>query len=204
MTGKFPEKWEGTVGGIKGAVRSVKPLKTQIDNAVRRIERQANRINGYIEHYTRRDRELSERIVQAYERRDEARAKMLANELAEIRKHKDLLMSSKTSLDKAALRLRTIYEFGNFMSVISSAKETVKNVHKSVSNLIPGVSLEFDQIEKMLSDVAMDVTQNAGLNLNFDVESDEAGRILEEAAIIAESKIKFPASPKDSSSEKSQ
>lgn len=201
MTEKFSERWEGNLGGIKGSIRPIKPLKRQVNVAVRQIERQINRINGYIEYYTRRDKELSEKILQAYEKHDEARAKIFANELAEIRKHKNLLMASKMSLDKAALRLRTIYEYGNFMSVVCSAREVVQNVRSSISDLIPGIRPELSQIESLLNDIILNTREKASINLNLGVESEEAEKILEEAAMVAESKIKvkLPDSPKDSS-----
>jgi len=199
LTEKFSERWEGNLSGIKGAIRSNKPLKRQVDLAVRQIERQVSRINGYIEYYTRRDKELSEKILQAYENHDEARAKIFANELAEIRKHKDLLMASKMSLDKAALRLRTIYEFGNFMSIVCSAREVVQNVRSSISSLVPGISPELNHIEGLLNDIILNTRENMDVNLNLNVESEEAEKILEEASMIVESKIKMnlPDSPKE-------
>jgi len=199
LTEKFSERWEGSLSGIKGAIRSSKPLKRQVDLAARQIERQVSRINGYIEYYTRRDKELSEKILQAYENHDEARAKIFANELAEIRKHKDLLMASKMSLDKAALRLRTVYEFGNFMSIVCSAREVVQNVRSSISSLVPGISPELNHIEGLLNDIILNTRESMDVNLNLNVESEEAERILEEASMIVESKIKMnlPDSPKE-------
>jgi len=199
LTKKFSKRWEGDLGGIKGAIRAGEPLKRKVNLAVRQIERQISRINGYIEHYTRRDRELSEKILKAFENHDEARAKIFANELAEIRKHKDLLMASKMSLDKAALRLRTIYEFGNFMSIVCSAREVVRNVRSSISSLIPGISPELNHIETLLNDMILNTGENVSVNLDFNVESEEAERILEEAAMVAESKIKMnlPDFPKE-------
>jgi len=199
LTKKFSKRWEGDLGGIKGAIRTSEPLKRKVNLAVRQIERQISRINGYIEHYTRRDRELSEKILKAFENHDEARAKIFANELAEIRKHKDLLMASKMSLDKAALRLRTIYEFGNFMSIVCSAREVVRNVRSSISSLIPGISPELNHIETLLNDMILNTGENVSVNLDFNVESEEAERILEEAAMVAESKIKMnlPDFPKE-------
>lgn len=199
----FPKKWESGADGIKGTVRPVKPLKIQVNEAIKRIESQLGRINGYIDQYTKRDRELTEKIIQAYEKHDEDRAKILANELAEIRKHKDLLVNSKMSLDKAALRLRTIYEFGNFTSAVSLAKGAVGEVRASLSNFIPEINLELNQVEKMLDDVMVEVGQGVGENLNLDVESMDAQKILEEAALVAESKIRLPDLPKSKSDSKS-
>lgn len=192
MTGDFSGKWEGSTKGIKGALRPIEPLKIQVDRAIKFIEAQLSKVNEYIEHYIRREKELSEKIVQAYERHDDARAKMIANELVEIRKHKDLLINSKLFLDKAALRLRTLYELGNFTSIINIAKRTVREIRANIAPLFPGINPELMQIERMLDEMMLDVSRSASENLNFDVEGMEAEKILEEAAIVAKSKMMIP------------
>jgi division protein CdvB (Snf7/Vps24/ESCRT-III family) len=194
----FSERWEGKTEGLKGYLNQTTPLKDRLEGAIRRIESQLSKINGFIEYYSRREKELSEKVVHAYERHDEARAKIFANELAEVRKHKDLLINSKLSLDRAALRIRTIYEFGNFASAVSSAKKIVGEVREGVSNLMPGVSSEFSQIENMLETLITEVGQNTCENLNFNLEGEEAEKILEEAKIVAKNRVakSFPEFPK--------
>lgn len=188
MSSNFHEKWEKEVGGLKGALRPTPSLKDRLNSAVRHIELQLNKVNEHIERYDRRERELLEKIVSVYERHDEARAKTLANELAEIRRHKSLLIDSKMSLDKTALRLRTIYEFGNFMSAISLARKTVGETREKIASIIPEINTELTQVEKVLDDVVNEVSGTMHENLAFDSESVEADRILEEAAIVAKNR----------------
>jgi len=199
LTGDFSGKWEGPIRGIKGALRPTEPLKIQVDRTIKFIEAQLGKVNERIENYIRREKELSEKIVQAYEKHDDARAKIIANELAEIRKHKDLLINSKLSLDKAVLRLRTLYELGNFTSIMNIAKRTVGEIRVNMAPLIPGINPELMQIERMLDEIMMDISRSAGENLNFDVEGVEAEKILEEAAIVAKSRMrmKFPDLPRN-------
>lgn len=190
MTDKFSEKWEGKLGGIKGAVRPARPLRNQIQNAIKKIEGQLNRINREIEEYNRRERNLTENLIQAYEKHCEDRAKIIANELVEIRKHRELLMASKISLDKAALRLRTIYEIGDFTSIILSAKDIVKEARSKVADSVPEIGSELSHIEEMLNNIMMETCKNTKMDLNIDVENEEVEKILEEAAIVAEGKVK--------------
>ncbi|MEM2430400.1 MAG: hypothetical protein QXX94_00305 [Candidatus Bathyarchaeia archaeon] len=203
MTDDFFKKWEEEGRGIRGSLRPVEPLKFQVNKAIKYIEAQLNRVNEYIEHYTSREKDLSEKIIQAYEKYDDARAKLFANELAEIRKHKDLLINSKLSLDKAIVRLRTLYELGNFTSVMHVAKRIVGEIRTNIADLIPGMNTELMQAEKMFDEIMLEVSQGAIENLNFNAEGLEAEKILEEAAIVAESKmkIKFPDLPKNKGNE---
>jgi len=189
LTTNFFKSWEEGSGGLKGALRPIPPLKDRLDKAIKRIELQLNKINGHIEHYDKREKDLSEKIVWAYEQHDENRAKMFANELAEIRRHKSLLVNSKLSLDKAALRLRTLYEYGNFASAISLAKKAVSETSEKISSITPEISSELIQVEEILNEITIEVGRSAMENLNFDAENMEAEKILEEAAIVAKSKI---------------
>jgi division protein CdvB (Snf7/Vps24/ESCRT-III family) len=199
LTDDFSGRWEGERGGLKGALHPVKPLKNQMNEAIRGIERQVNKVSNYIEHYTRREEELMEKIIKAYEARNEVKAKEIAEELAELRKHKLMLINSELSLNMALLRLRTIYEFGNFMSVVGSAKETVQKVRSEILNLAPDVGSELNKLEGMLNNVMLEANQDLNLTLNFNVESEETDEILKEASMLVESgmKRKFPFFPNE-------
>ncbi|MBS7654574.1 hypothetical protein KEJ43_05825 [Candidatus Bathyarchaeota archaeon] len=197
MANDFSERWEGERGGLKGALHPIKPLKNQMNKAIMGLERQANKVSGYIEHYVNREEELMERLIRAYEAHDEAKAKQIAEELAELRKHKLMLINSELSLTMALLRLRTVYEFGNFMSVVGSAKETVQKVRSGILNLAPDVSSELNKVEATLNNVMHEADQDFNLTLNFDMGGEEAEEILREASMLVKSGVKrrFPFSP---------
>lgn len=197
LVNDFSEKWEGERGGLKGALHPIKPLKNQMNKAIMSLECQANRVSSYIEHYAKREEELMERLIRAYEARNEAKAKQIAEELAELRKHKLMLINSELSLNMALLRLRTVYEFGNFMSVVGSAKEIVQKARSEILNLAPDVSSELNKVEATLNDVMLEADQDLNLNLSFDTIGEGAEEILREASMLVESGVKrrFPFSP---------
>jgi division protein CdvB (Snf7/Vps24/ESCRT-III family) len=199
LTDNFSGKWEGERGGLKGTLHPIKPLKNRMNEAIGGIERQANKVSNYVEHYAKRERELMEKIIKAYEARNEVKAKEIAEELAELRKHKLMLINSELSLNMALLRLRTIYEFGNFISVVGSAKETVQRVRSEILNLAPDVSSELNKVEDTLNNVMLEANQDLNLTLSLDVESEEAEEILREASMLVESGMKrrFPSSPNE-------
>ncbi|MEM2398653.1 MAG: hypothetical protein QXW55_01665, partial [Candidatus Bathyarchaeia archaeon] len=53
----------------------------------------------------------------------------------------------------------------------------------------PEISSELIQVEEILNEITIEVGRSAMENLNFDAENMEAEKILEEAAIVAKSKI---------------
>ena len=201
MSRGFHQKWEEQPQGLKEALRPAKPLKPQINGAVSRVENQLSRINGYIEQYAVREREIFNKIVQAYERHDKARASMYANELAEVRKQKAILIHSRLALDNATLRLRTIFEFGNVASVLTSAVDMIQSVKNGLSGIMPEVSNELSNVETCLSDIMFEMGQTADSSISFEASSEESEKILKEAAIVAETrmKMKFPEMPQEPS-----
>ena len=187
LTSSFPDKWEGNTEGLKGALRPTPPLKNQVNEAIRKIEIQLSRLNNHIAYYARREKELTERIIKAYEMHDEIRAKEIAEELAELRKHKAMLVNSELSLNAALFRLRTIYEFGNFTSAICTAKEIVQNVNSKISRLMPNVGSSLSKVEDMLNGLMLEASQDVNVALSPSVESADAEKILEEASMLVKS-----------------
>jgi len=201
LSKKFSKKWEGGKRRLIPAVRKPKPLKPQINYAANRVEQQIHRINSYINRYTDRDRSLFEKIVQAQEKHDNRRAKIFADELAEIRKQRNLLMNAKLSLDNVALRLRTVFEFGNFVSAVSPVVGTLQNIKKGISGIMPEVGNELGDVGMRLNNLVIEMGQGTGTAFDFEVSSEDAQKIIEEAAIVAENrmKMKLPELPTEES-----
>ncbi len=158
-------------------------------------------MDNYINRYTDRDRSLFEKIVQAQEKHDNRRAKIFADELAEIRKQRNLLMNAKLSLDNVALRLRTVFEFGNFVSAVSPVVGTLQNIKKGISGIMPEVGNELGDVGLRLNDLVVEMGQGTGTAFDFEVSSEDAQKIIEEAAIVAENrmKMKLPELPTEES-----
>lgn len=199
LSSRFSKKWEEQREGLKGTLRPTKPLKSQINHATNRVEIQIQRINNYIGQYTHRDKELFKKITQAYEKHDNEHVNILANELAEIRKQKNILIHNKLALDNVALRLRTVSEFGNYVSVLTPVFGILQNIRTGISNIMPEVGNELGQVETALNDIVIGMGQSTGITFDFNPESEAAEKIIEEAALIVESRMKtrLPELPQD-------
>ena len=73
----------------------------------------------------------------------------------------------------------------------------VKNVKAGLSTMMPEVENEMGEISEMLGGILMDAGQVGGYTINFDSANEEATKIMEEAASVAENnmKDKFPDLP---------
>jgi len=190
LSEKFKRKWEDQPKGVKKVLGKSEPLKPKINRVLTRVEAQAQRINEYINKYDYRDKEIFEKIIQAQQRHDSAHAKILADELSEVRRQKNILMHSSLALENVRLRLRTVYEFGNTASSVSGVVNTLKSVRNGVSGVLPDIGNEIFNVETMLGDIVMDIGGTVGAAIDSGPVSEDASKILKEAAIIVENRTK--------------
>jgi division protein CdvB (Snf7/Vps24/ESCRT-III family) len=201
---KFAGKWEDEEKlplhkKIKDKVRPPSSLKPRLDKANKRMQIQIRKLNKAAKHFSERDKSLFAKTVKAYSKHDLVRAKVYANELAEIRKTKKQIMDTKLALEQISLRLGTVSEFGDVVSMLSPTVSVLQNIGKGLTNTLPEAGKELGQIGNLLNGIIADSNQGTGMDIDFEAPNDEAKNILSEAAKIAEQNIKqqLPEIPTD-------
>ncbi len=194
---KFAENWEKPKTGIKGLIRPGAPLRQKIELAARRVEAQIQYLNGAINMLTERDKALFQKVVEAYSKREMQRAKVYANELAEIRKMTNFMMNAELALERVALRLRTVTQLGNVTAALAPVGKVLQSIRSGVAGIFPGAEREFNEIGILLDEIMIEASQTTGMTPDFETASEEAQKILDEAAIVAEQRMreKFPELP---------
>jgi division protein CdvB (Snf7/Vps24/ESCRT-III family) len=203
MSERFAKKWESSreersfVSSLREAVISPPPLKPRMDQAVRCLEVQIDKLDKASERFNQKDRSLFSKIVDAYAKHDTAHANVYANELAEIRKMAKLTMNARLALDQVCLRLRTVSEFGDIVSNLGPAIGVLRSVSGGLCGVFPEAENELGEIGNMLSGIMFDAGQGSGMTLNFNSVNEESSKILAEAATVAEQKVNanFPDLP---------
>ena len=205
MSERFAKKWETRreeqqpfTNRIKDAVKPPGPLKPRLDFAVRRIELQVQKLDQATDRFTQRDKAIFARIVDAYTKHDTARANVFANELSEVRKMERLIINAKLALEQIVLRLRTVSELGDVVSTLGPAVGVLRSVKAGLVSVFPEAENELGEIGNMLSGIMIEAGQgSSGMTLNFDSVNEDASKILNEAATVAEQRIKekFPDLP---------
>jgi len=198
MSSKFTKKWEeGELKGLKAAIRPSEPLRTKIELAIRRVEAQIQYLEGALNRLSERDKYLFSKIVEAYSRHQMKRARVLASELAELRKMANFMMNAQLALERVALRLRTVTQLGNVVATLAPATKVLQSVRAGIGGLLPNAERELGQIGTMLNDLIIEAGEVAGVTPDFEIASDDAQRILDEAALVAEQRMKerFPELP---------
>jgi len=202
LSRKLARRWGGEdktpiTTKIKETLRSPSPLKPRLDYAIKRLDVQIQRLDRATDRFSERDKSIFARIVDAYSKHDMIRANVLANELAEIRKMEKMIIRARLALDQIVLRLSTVSELGDVVTTLAPAVGVLRNVRNGMAVVFPEAEREFGTIGNLLNGIIMDASHSTGLNINFQEASEDAQKIMNEAATVAEQKVKekFPELP---------
>jgi division protein CdvB (Snf7/Vps24/ESCRT-III family) len=203
MSERFAKKWENKKEGnsfadtVRGSVKQQQPLKPQLDFAVKKLDMQITRLDQANERFTQKDKALFAKLVDAYSKHDTAHANIYANELAEVRKMAKLTMNARLALDQVSLRIKTVSEFGDIVSTLGPAIGVLRSVSVGMCGVLPEAENELGEIGNMLSGLMFDAGTTCGSSLNFNNVNEDAAKILDEAAVVAEQKVSanFPDLP---------
>jgi len=180
---------------IHGMIKKEPPLKPRIQQSVGKLNQTISKIDYMHKKLQEKDAKLFNRIVDAQQRHDKTTGKVLANELAEVRKNERMLGNLKLSLDQVQLRLSTMNELGDAMVTLGPVIATMRSIGPALSRFIPQAGAEFEMMSGLLGGM---MTDSFGGSFELDSSSnEETDSILREAAAVAGNRIgeKFPSVP---------
>ena len=196
MADDFIDKWKekkqpsSFFSRIKNSGKASIGLKKQIRTVLQRIEIQKQKLNNAQNRFEKRDASLFKRTVKALSNRDAMRANVLAGELAEIRKVEKMLMHAALALESVSLRLNTVSELGDVVTVLAPAAGVLNNIRVGMSGIFPEAGHELGNIGTLMTDIVSATHHETGMQVNINKASLEANNILQEAEIAAENKLK--------------
>jgi division protein CdvB (Snf7/Vps24/ESCRT-III family) len=165
-------------------------LKEQITQVTQRLDLQTKTLDNAVLRFQSRDADIFNRVVKAMTQRDEARANILATELSEIRKVEKMLNHASLALQSVSMRLSTVSELGDLVTILSPAKSLLTNIRTEMCGILPEASQELGNIGNLLSDIVVTTNQGTDTPVNTITASADALQILEEAEVAAESRLK--------------
>ncbi|QQG48135.1 MAG: hypothetical protein HY247_05100 [archaeon] len=199
----FANKWEkkeqgpGIIDRLKDSVRPPTPLKPQIDQANRQIRVLISQLDSTVNRIKQRDSVIFRGVVTSLAKHDTAHAAVYANELTEVRKMGKVVTQAQLALEQISLRLGTITDLGEIASTLAPAVSVIRSMKESLQVALPEADKEIGEISGLLSSVLIDAGTTGGLSLNFDVANEDAQKVMEEAAAVAEQRMRdsFPELP---------
>ncbi|MCI0557454.1 MAG: hypothetical protein MN733_03085 [Nitrososphaera sp.] len=202
MTG-FDKNWSNqnrasASDKLKESLSPQGPLKPRIEAAVNKLQLQTSKLDTMITKLNERDASLFRKVVDSMQRHDTDSAKVLSNELAEVRKISRTLGGAKMALEQVSMRLSTIHELGDAMVAIGPAISSIKNLKPGLSRFVPGADSEINNMQNLLSGIMMESIQSNGLGIEVNTGAGgDIDQIMMEASAVAEQRVtdKFPSIP---------
>lgn len=201
----FTDKWErkeqgpSFAGRIIEKIRTPTPIKVQIEQANRQVRLLIGQLNVAVGRIKQRDEEIFRHVVASLARHDNQHAIVYANELSEIRKLGKMVTQAQLAMEQISLRLGTITDLGEIASSLAPAVAVIRSMKDGLQTVMPDAEREMGEISGLLSSILVDASATGGLSLNFDAANEEARKVLDEAASVAEERMKenFPEIPSD-------
>ena len=173
------------------------PMRYKLAMALYKVKIQVNRLEHLFNKLQERDKMLFEKVVSAQMMKDSARAAIYANEVAEVRKIAKTVLRAQLALEQVALRLETVRELGDVLVTMAPIVEVIKDIKQHLKGIVPEIAFELDEIDSTLHSIVLEAGEFTGTSIDTTIVSGEAKKILEEASIMAEQRMKekFPELP---------
>jgi division protein CdvB (Snf7/Vps24/ESCRT-III family) len=184
-------------------IKPPSPLKPRIEEAQKRLHSQISKLESMSMKMEEKDQVIFKRVISAMQSHDSQYAKLLSNELSQIRKMNKMITSAKLALEQIQLRLNTITELGDVIVTLSPAMSVIKNIQGGLTSMMPEAGQSFGKITDILNGIMNEsgqIPQTTEVPGNSNSLGEDAMKIIEEASAIVEQnmKDKFPDLPNTS------
>ena len=125
---------------LKIVRRKNEPLKNEIVYLKRVLEIKRRQLHQALVRLEEKDKKLFKACVDAQKRNDQATAKILANELEQLRRLKEVVKKGELLISGVILRLETMLSLGEFAKYLNPVVKTLKSVSQDLSVFMPEVS----------------------------------------------------------------
>src|ERR687889_1031100 len=201
----FSNKWTKPQNEINNVgmkllenIKPPSPLKPRIEEAQKRLHSQISKLESMSMKMEEKDQVIFKRVISAMQSHDSQYAKILSNELSQIRKMNKMITSAKLALEQIQLRLNTITELGDVVVTLSPAMSVIKGIQGGLSSMMPEADQSFGQISDLLGSIMADSGQIPSTEIGASTGlNEDSMKIIEEASAIVEQnmKDKFPDLP---------
>ena len=183
---------------IKNPLRNSPNFEQIINKAVPKLKSQKFKLGQVIVKLTRRDQILFKTCATALKAKNNERAAIFANELAEIRKLTKVLYHTQILVERIILRLETLKEFHAAFADLKPVLTNLKSVTKSLGSFMPQMAFEMERVNETIFEVmALSKIDDTKLEVPTDIKTPGGQEVLAEVAEFLEEQIteKLPSPP---------
>jgi len=193
----WERKREGSIfRSIRGKVLKEPPLREKLSQTIFKLKVQNEKLDQSVSWMQNNYDTLFSKCIGAVASKNQAQATIYANECAEIKKIVSIILRSQFAIEQVTLRLETVEDFGNIVYEMGPLTSVITSIRGQLSGVVPEASYKLGEIGDSLNDLIIGVDVSTGASRSIEA-SEEASKILEEAATVAEQKVKerFPSLP---------
>jgi division protein CdvB (Snf7/Vps24/ESCRT-III family) len=144
---------ESVKNKLSEGIKSSEPLKLRIEEAQKVLQMQISKLDGISTKMYEKDKLIFNRVVCAVQNHDGKYAKLLSNELSQVRKMNSMIDSAKLALEQIQLRLNTMTELGDVVVTLSPAMSVIKGIQGGLSSMMPEADQSFEQISTLMGNI---------------------------------------------------
>ena len=172
-------------------------LVNQINNATTVVYNQLGRLRTLDKKFASMEDYYLQQITSYIKAGNNAKAKILANELANVKKIRRTTQHSGMALEALVIRFSTINEFAMILDTIDPTVEMIKGIQSDLAKAIPAASEAFSEVSSVTADVLGSSEVRGEVSRIATPMDAEALNILNEieGALETEAKAKLPEVP---------
>jgi len=169
---------------------------SQITNATGVVYNQLGRLNILDKKFASTEAYYLEQITSNIRSGNNARAKILATELSNVRRLRRTTQHTGIALEAIVIRFSTIHEFAMILDTIDPTVEMIKGIQSELSRAIPAASQALSEVSTVTSDVLISANIKADARISTPVDADALSILNEiEGVLEDEAKAKLPEVP---------
>jgi len=169
---------------------------SQITSATGVVYNQLTRLNMLDRKFASTELYYLEQITSNIKSGNNARAKILAMELTNVRRLRRTTQHTGIALEAIVIRFSTIHEFAMILDTIDPTVEMIKCIQTELSKAIPAASEALSEVSSVTADVLLNANLKADARISTPVDADALSILNEiEGVLEDEAKAKLPEVP---------
>ena len=175
---------------VKETIIPSPPLKVTLEKAEKLIKIQLIKLDILFNKLKENDSKILLNLKNQINKYDNNHSTIFANELVEIRKILKIVSLSKYAFESILLRIETVKDVGDIVTLLALAMSAVKNVEEVIVEVIPSASTNFVEITGIINDIFVNTSQINNINYDFEVVNEDSQNIMTEVMTLAQIDLK--------------
>jgi division protein CdvB (Snf7/Vps24/ESCRT-III family) len=167
-----------------------KQFQSELTNATQIVNNQITRLRLLNKKFSSMDSDFRKQIAENIKAGNNARAKVVAAELANVRKVQHTTQNMGIALEVVVLRCSTINEFATIMDTITPTVQMIKDIQRDISKVVPTANELINNVTNTTSEVLLNCNVNADLGKISTPMDEDSLKILNEVEELLEQETK--------------